>query len=306
MHAARSPGSTLLSARPRQGAPHRLKFGDRANLLACRFVRFLEDAPDHRQILRTHLRLRRDARQRGARRSQRGPVFESPRGLKVIRIIGGLAFIEADDPLDRVAVAIRFHQHRMGREIEPVRREHHVIAHFARRLQVFVEQRGRHGQRLAGVVEAGRIGGIHRKFAGGSHVHAGQVADGVVVLGVAEAARQHRPGIAGVLPRLVHAYGLHPVDHLLTGRIRRLGRRLRWHLPRGKFLQHQIPAGIVPGHGGHRGVRPEIELRGRRGTTVASDAVAGEKGPDGLCECAIQIGIGGVGCPPSRKKEASG
>ncbi len=60
----------LISARPRQGAPHRLKFGNGANLLACRFGRFLEDAPDRRQILRTHLRLRRDVRQRGTGRSR--------------------------------------------------------------------------------------------------------------------------------------------------------------------------------------------------------------------------------------------
>ena len=47
------------------------------------------------------------------------------------------------------------------------------------------------------------IGGIDRKLPRRTHVHAGQVADGVVVLGVAQAARQHRPRIAGILSRLV-------------------------------------------------------------------------------------------------------
>ena len=183
----------------------------------------------------------------------------------------------------------------MRREVEPVGREHHVIAHFARGLQILVEQRGRHGQRLAGVVEAGRIGRIDRKLARRANVHAGQVADGVVVLGVAQAARQHRPGIAGVLSRLVRAHGLDPVDHLLAGVRGRLRQRLRRHLFGGQSLQHQGPARIVADHGRHCGVRPEIELRGRCFAAMASDAIACKKGPDGLGESAFQLGVGHVG-----------
>jgi hypothetical protein len=102
------------------------------------------------------------------------------------------------------------------REIEAVGREHHVIAHFARGLQVLIEQRGRHGERFAGIVEALGIGGVDGKFARGLDIDAGEIADGVVVLGVTQAARQHDPGVAGVLARFLGAHGFDPVDHLLA------------------------------------------------------------------------------------------
>ncbi len=154
----------------------------------------------------------------------------APGGLEVIRVIGGLRAVEIDDALDGVFVAIGLDQHRIRREIDSVGRQHHVIGHFARGLQVLVQQRRRHGERFAGVVEAGGIGRIHRKLARGLHVLAGEVADGVVVFGVAQAARQHQSRIAGVLAHLFRAHGLNPVDHLLArlrGRLRhRLGRHL--------------------------------------------------------------------------------
>ena len=132
-------------ARRRQRMPHRLQSGDWADLLLRRLWRLLQNLPDHRQILRAHLAFRRDCRQRRAWLAKRRPVLETPRGLEVIRVVCRLALIKADNPLDRVLLAIRLHQHRVRREVEPVRRQHHVIAHLARRLQVLVEQRGRHG-----------------------------------------------------------------------------------------------------------------------------------------------------------------
>ena len=44
-------------------------------------------------------------------------------------------------------------------------RQNHVIGHFARGLQILIQQRGRHGQRFAGVIETRGIGRIDRKLA---------------------------------------------------------------------------------------------------------------------------------------------
>ena len=71
-------------------------------------------------------------------------MFKAPGGLEVIRVIGGLAFIELYDPLDRILLAIRLDKHGMRREVEPAGREHHVVAHFTRGLQIFIEQCRRH------------------------------------------------------------------------------------------------------------------------------------------------------------------
>ena len=49
---------------------------------------------------------------------------------------------------------------------------------------------------------------------------------------------------------------------------------------------------MVAGHSFDRGVSPEIELRRRRVAAVASDAIAGHEGENGLSELALQIGIG--------------
>ena len=170
-------------------------------------------------------------------------MLEAPGRLEIVRVIGGLALVEIDDPLDGVLLAVRLDQHRMRREVEPVGREHHVIRHFARGLQILVQQRGRHGQRLAGVVEAGGVGRVDGKLARGTHVDAGQVADGVVVLGVAQPARQHQSGIARVLSRLARAHRLDPVDHLLAGFGGRLFYRSRRHLLRRELLEHMLQWG---------------------------------------------------------------
>ena len=176
-------------------------------------------------------------------------VLEAPGGLEVVGVIGGLALIEVDNPLDGVLLAVRLHQHGMRREVEPVGSQHHVIAHFARRLQVLIQQGGRHGQRFAGVIEAGRVRRVHRKLARGTNVHAGEVADGVVVLGIAEAAHQHRPGIAIVLLRLVGRTAWTQSITCWRASAGRLRQRLRRHLFGGQSLQHQGPARIVVDHG---------------------------------------------------------
>ena len=182
-----------------------------------------------------------------------------------------------------------------GAKSNAVGREDHVIGHFARGLQILIEERGRHGQRLAGVVEAGGVGGIDGELAGGAHVDAGEVADGVVVLGVAEAARQHGTGIAGVLARFGGADVTDPVDDGLASFGGRLLDAFGRHLTGGQFLEYEIPAGVIVEDGGDGGIRAEVELGGRIGAAVASDAIGGDEGFDGLREALFQVGIGCVG-----------
>ena len=66
-----------------------------------------------------------------------------------------------------------------------------MIAHFTSRLQILLQQRRRHGERFARIVETRRIGRIHRKLPRGPHVYAGEIANRVVVFGIAQAPRQH-------------------------------------------------------------------------------------------------------------------
>ena len=215
---------------------------------------------------------------------------------KVIRVIGRLAVVEIDDALDRVLLAVRLDQHRIRREVDAVGRQHHVIGHFARGLQILVQQRGRHGQRFAGVVEARRIGRIHRKLPRELHVLAGEIANRVVVLGVAQPARQHQPGIA---------------------------RGLLYLLPRARPESSRSPAALASAGGGGiglggisfavslsitsaqrgksavtmstAGVRLQIELRGGRRAAVASDAILGDERAYSLVKLPVQGGRGGSG-----------
>ena len=91
-----------------------------------------------------------------------------------------------------------------GAKAIPSRLQDHVVRDLARRLQVFVQQRRRHRERFAGVVEARRVGGIDGELARRAEVDAGEIADGVVVLRVAQPPRQDDARIAGVLaPRCV-------------------------------------------------------------------------------------------------------
>ena len=274
-----------------QSAPHGLKLRDRAGRIGTR----LQHLPDDGKILRTDFGLRRDTGQSGARLPQSGLVLEAPCGLKVIRVIGGLALVEVHDPLDRILFAIRLDQHGVRSEVEPIGRKDHAIPHFARRLQVLIQQRRRHGQRFAGVVETRRVGGIHGELPRGADVHASQVPDGVVVFRVAQPARQHGPRIARILPRLIRAHGLDPIDHLLADFRRRLRKLLGRHLFRRKLLEDACPSGMILNYGRHGGVSPEIELGRGRIAAMASDAILRDKRLNGLPELPSKDRIGSAG-----------
>src|SRR5690242_21275190 len=91
--------------------------------------------------------------------------------------------------------------------------------------------------------------------------------------------------------RLVRAYPLDPLDHLLPRFRRRLLHLLRRHLLRGKLFEDKIPARIILYHRRRCRVLPKVELSCRRCPAMTTRAIAGKKWPDGLLESAIQIGV---------------
>ena len=114
----------------------------------------------------------------------------------------------------------------MRREDEAVGLQDDVVGDVPRRRQILLQQRRRHRQRLARVVEAGLVGRIDGELSRRPDIDAGQVADGVVVLGVAQPAGQHRAGIARVAPGLVFAQRANPLDDRVPLGGRRLPRRV--------------------------------------------------------------------------------
>lgn len=132
-------------------------------------------------------------------------MLVAPCGREIFREIGGLLLVEIDDAQHGEFVAIGVGHDRMRREREAIRFQNQMLGHGARGLQIFFHQRGRHCERLAGVVEASLIRRVDRKFLRRSNIDTGQVANGVVVFCVAQPAGQYRTWITGVFPRLVFA-----------------------------------------------------------------------------------------------------
>ena len=128
---------------------------------------------------------------------------EAPRGLRIIGVVDVLLVIEIDDLMHAELVAIGFDSIGCGAKANPSSFKYMWLGDFTRSGQVLLQERGRHRQRFTGVVEARRVGRIDRKLAGRADVNARQIADRVVVLGTAEAPRQHDAWVAGVLHDLV-------------------------------------------------------------------------------------------------------
>ena len=259
-------------------------------------VLVVQDGPHHRQIFGAELHVGGGGGQRGARLAQFLAIAIAPGGLEIIGKAGRLGLVEGDDALDGILVAIAFHPHEIGREIDAIGREHRMVGDLARALQIFVQQRRRHGQRLAGIVEAGGVGGIDRELAGDLHVLAGQVADGVVVLGVAQTARQHDAGIAAQPPDLLGAHVMHEGDDLVDRLLRRLRHRLGRHLMIGQPVGKQRPAREILLHLVHRSIGLEVELAGGLRAGMAADAILAHKGLHRIVQTILKLtGIGGKG-----------
>ena len=164
-----------------------------------------------------------------------------------------------------------------------------MIGDSPRGQQILVQQRRRHRQRLAGVVEAGLVGGIDGEFPRRTDVDAGQIADRVVVLGIAEPSREHHAGIAVTAAGLGGPGRLNPLDHLLPRAIGRLGRLFRRHLARAEPRENAIPARKILDDGIDRRVLRQIELCGRPGAAVAARAVGLEERLHGFREHARRV-----------------
>ena len=170
---------------------------------------------------------------------------ETPGGLKIIGVVDVLRVIEIDDLMHGELVAVGFHQHRMRREGKSFLLQVHVAGHFTGSGQILFQEGGRHHQRFAGVVKARRVGRIDRKLAGRADVNARQIADRVVVLGIAETPRQHDAWVAGIAAGFVFADGMEPIDGRAPLLRHRMPRSLRRHLLRFETLQYLAPTAAV-------------------------------------------------------------
>ena len=168
-----------------------------------------------------------------------------------------------------------------------------MIGHFPRRRQVFIEQRRRHAQRLAGIVEPCLIRRVDRKFFGGPDVHTGQIANRVVVFGITQPVRQHRAGIPGILPKLIRPDSLHPLDHLLAAIRRRLRHGFGRHLLALDPLHQQIPMAEILNDGRKRRISLQVQLSGRRLAAMTTGTILVDEGPDGLREVTFQNWLAG-------------
>ena len=209
----------------RQSVPHRLEFCAGAEV----FLRF-QALPDHGEIAGAQLVFGGDSGEGCVWLAQAYAMTVAPGGLKVISEIGGLAVIEADDALDRVAFPVGFHQHGEGCKIEAIWFENQVVCDSPCGVEILRHQAGGDCQGFSGVVEACLVGGVYGEFAGGAEVDAGQVANRIVVLGIAEAAVQDGAGVTGVGADLAGTHRVQPGGDLALRFRGGLGCLLRWHL----------------------------------------------------------------------------
>ena len=160
------------------------------------------------------------------------------------------------------------------REAKSLRQHHGVVRDVLRGIEVLREE-GRRDVRecFGGVGEAFARGTVGRELARRLQIDAGEVADGVVELGVTEPAQWHAAGVALVGPRLRIEKALHPRHefHLLLGT--RLRPLLRRHLARLDLLDHPLPrlhvlANVVDRPEPLQVEAPFLQLRG-----VATEAV---------------------------------
>ena len=185
-----------------------------------------------------------------------------PRGQEVVGEIDRVALVEIDDALDAVLVAIGLGHHGMRGEDKAPRLQNNMVSHQPRRRQVLLEQRRGHGKGFAGVVEAGLVGGIDGKLSRRPEIDAGQVANGVIELGVAQATGKDRPWVAGGLLRFPAAQVANPGNDIRSlGWRRPAGRLFGRHLFRLQAFEHQLPVPHVFRDRRDGRVATEVEFR---------------------------------------------
>ena len=225
-----------------------------------------------------------------------------PSGQEVVGIIDLVPFVEIDDPLHAILVAVgvgdgrergenqrgRFggDEHSLGSfGRSSWRQQHDVVGDVAGGGQVLLEQGGRHRQRFPGVVEASFVGRVDRELSRRADVDAGQIADGVVELRIAEPAGQHDARIAGIACRFLGPHRPQPGDDLGALGVGRLpGRVLGRHLPGLEPLQDRLPVAEVLEHVLERQIAAQIQLGLRLLVAVTFETVAIEDRLYFFCE----------------------
>ena len=153
-----------------------------------------------------------------------------------------------------------------------------MVGDDARGVEVLLDQRRRHRQRFPGVVEARLVCGIDGKLLGRPDVDARQIADGVVVLGVTQPAREHDARVVWMALRVLCPGPFNPVDDRLPLDWRRLLPGLAGrHLPGLEPRHHEIPVALVADDRILRRVRRQVEAGCRLVAAVAPVAVGLEE-----------------------------
>ena len=289
----------LASGGNGQGAELCLESGDGTDL----FLRVVERIPDLLEVGGAESGRTGDVRERGAPIPEGSTMLETPGGLEVDGEVGGLPAVEIHDAQHRVLVAVGVDQHRVRREGQALRGQDDGVGDLTGGLEVFLQEGRRHRQRFAGVVEALAVGRVDGELARGAQVNAGDVADGVIVFGVAEAPGEDRAGIPSVVGGLALAEVVDPADDPGgLGRRRMLLRLARWHFARLELVEDHGPPGVVGDHARDSGEGAEVEVGLRFVGAVAFEAVGADEGADGGGEGAVE-GIGGGGTAGCRKNQ---
>ena len=172
----------------------------------------------------------------------------------------------------------------------------------SRRLEILLQQGRGHRQGFPRIVEAGFVGGIDGELLRGPDVDPRQIADGVIILRVAQPARENRTRIAGIPPRLLFSHRLNPIHDLPSKFPRGLAPGFfRRHFLRLELLQDDLPPAIIfrdslPGR-----VRPQVQLSLLLPGAVTVEAVGLQKGMHGCCKVAIQLPVDPIRSHRSRR-----
>ncbi len=181
---------------------------------------------------------------------------------EIVGEIDLMTVVKVDNAMHAILVAIGVGHHGMRRKDKAFGFQDDMIGHQSSRRQVLFEQRRRHREGFARVVETRFVRGIDRELPRRSNIDTCQIANGVIELRVAQAAGEDRPRVAGVALCLVVAQRANPGDDLGTfGRLRPLRSTFRRHLLGIEPFEHQFPLPGVVRDRLHGCVATEIERR---------------------------------------------
>lgn len=122
--------------RPGQLTPNGLGRGHGSDCVGV----FSQQGPNPCKVFRADFRGGSGFRKRCLRFAERSAVEMAPRREKVFGQVGGLPFIEVDDPANAVLVAVRIGHHRKRRKAQAIRLQHGMIGYKPGLFQVLLHQ----------------------------------------------------------------------------------------------------------------------------------------------------------------------